>query len=360
MKKYLFTAFLLLLAEGSISAANWWENIKIGGDFRYRHEMIDEEGEDARHRHRIRARFNIAGEVSDNTKVKLQLATGSDDPVSTNQTLTDAFSTKSIGLDLAYLEYAPPQVAGLHLLGGKFDNPFYKPGSSELLWDSDFNPEGGTAVYNREFDNISVTIIGAGLWIMERSSDDSWLGAGQVAVGYKTDDDKSKVTFGGGYFNYVNTQGFATFYDDEDSFGNSVDGSGNYLNDYELMEAYIELSHKFNYIPVVVMGDFVTNTAADSLENGWLVGINIGQAKKPGTWALRYIYRNIEKDAVMGAFTDSDFRGGGTDAKGHEFGGDYQLSEKAAFKFTYFANTIGLDAAESDFNRMQIDLQLKF
>ena len=63
---------------------------------------------------------------------------------------------------------------------------------------------------------------------------------------------------------------------------------------------------------------------------------------------------------MLGAFTDSDFRGGGTDAKGHEIGGGYQLDKNTTFSVSYFVNTIGLDAAEEDFNRLQVDLQLKF
>ena len=52
---------------------------------------------------------------------------------------------------------------------------------------------------------------------------------------------------------------------------------------------------------------------------------------------------------------------GGTDAKGHEIGGAYQLAENAAFKLTYFMNEIGLDQDNSkDFQRLQVDLQLKF
>ncbi len=353
---------LMTAASGSVSAANWWEKIKIKGDFRYRHEMIDKEGSDARHRQRIRARLGISGDVNSQMNVGIQLATGSEDPVSTNQTLTNSFSTKSIMLDKAYLKYRPTQVPGLAIEGGKFSNPFYKPGHSELIWDSDLNPEGGNISFDRKFDsNISLTLIGAGLWIVERSAgDDSWLGAGQAVLGYQTDDELTSVSFGGGYFNYFNTKGYPTFFDTTDSFGNSVDANGHYLNDYELLEASVELSHKFENIPVVVMGDYVNNTAADSVNTGWLVGIHIGKAKKPGSWSARYIYRKVEKDAVIGMFTDSDFRGGGTDAKGHEIGGEYMLADNAAFGVTYFINKIGLDAAETDFNRLQIDLQLKF
>jgi hypothetical protein len=100
-------------------------------------------------------------------------------------------------------------------------------------------------------------------------------------------------------------------------------------------------------------------TTADSLNNGWLIGLRVGKAREPGSWAFRYIYRRIEADAVLGTFTDSDFRGGGTNAKGHEIGGSVILAKNTAFNVTWFDNTIGLDNGEG-FNRLQIDMQLRF
>ena len=354
---------LLLVSPGAVAADSngWWDSVKMKGDLRYRHEMIDVEGKDPRNRHRIRARVGIFGKVSDYTKVGIQMATGSDDPVSTNQTLDGAFSTKDFRLDLAYMETTHERLPGLKLTAGKFKNPFFKPGSSELIWDSDWNPEGGVLTYDGKFEDVSVKLIGSGLWIDERSSgDDSWMGAAQGMVRFHMNEKKSSIALGGGYFNYANTKGFATFWDDEDAFGNSVDTAGNYMNDYDLIEVFGEFTHHFDDIPVTVMADFVTNTAADSLETGWLVGMHLGKVKKPGSWALRYIYREIKKDAAVGLFADSDFRGGGTDARGHEMGGSLQLADNTTFNVSYFANTIGLAAAEEDFGRLQVDVQLKF
>ncbi|MCP4685271.1 MAG: hypothetical protein GY867_07460 [bacterium] len=359
-------ATVLGRADGA-SAEEWWEKMTVKGDLRYRHEMIDQEDKDARHRHRIRARFGIFAKASDYTKIGIQLATGSTDPVSTNQTLDGAFSTKNVGVDLAYFTTSFPKIDGLSLTAGKLKNPFYKAGKSELVWDSDYNPEGGVAVYKKDFDNTSLMLLGAGLWIDERSSgDDSWMAGGQVVLSHKLGDKKTSFAVGGSMFNYVNTKGFAPFYDD-DGFGNSldmvVDGDDTthvFGNEYELFELFGEASHKINQTPITVMGDYVSNTAADSLNTGWLVGVRVGKAKKPGSWEFRYNYREIETDAVVGTFADSDFRGGGTDAKGHEMGGAVQLAANSAFKATYFINTIGLDADESDFNRLQVDLQLKF
>ena len=337
------------------------ENLQLKGDLRYRHEMIDKEGEVTRNRHRLRARVGIEANVSPYTIIGLQLATGTNDPVSTNQTLDNGFSTKNIMLDLAYFEMKHKAILGLELKGGKFNNPFFKPGKSELLWDTDWNPEGGAVTFQRDFKYLSLTLMGAGLWIEERSSgDDSWLAAGQGILRYFLNEKKSSFAIGGGFFNYINTAGFEPFFDPEEPMGNTIDDSGLYVNEYELLELFAEITHNFNDIPVVVMGDYVTNTATDSLDNGWLVGIRVGKMKKPGSWSFRYIYREVERDAVVGTFTDSDFRGGGTDAKGHEIGGAVLLAKNTAFKATYFINTIGLDKEGSSYNRLQVDLQLKF
>jgi hypothetical protein len=142
--------------------------------------------------------------------------------------------------------------------------------------------------------------------------------------------------------------------------GNSVDTNNIYLNDYQIVEAMLEIGHEFDDIPVTLVGDFVSNTGADSLNTGWLFGVHIGKAKELHSWSVRYIYRQVEKDAVMGLYTDSDFRGGGTDAKGHEIGGSFVAANNSAFSVTYFINTIGLEGDGTGFNRLQVDLQLKF
>ena len=355
------TIGLFFVAPANAQHSSWTENVKFKGDFRYRHEMIDKEGKDTRNRHRIRARFEVLANVNQTTKVGLQLATGSDNPVSTNQTLDNSFSTKNLMLDLAYLEMKLQTIEGLSIKGGKFKNPFFKPGKSELIWDSDYNPEGGVAAFRRDLHNISITVITAGFWIEERSSDDdSWMVAGQCLLKYNLNDIKSSITAGASFFNYVNTIGFEPFFDAHDPAGNTVDTAGLYVNDYELVELFTEATHKLGNIPVVLMGDYVTNTSADNNCNGWLIGISVGKVKKPGSWSCRYIYRELGKDAVVGMFTDSDFRGGGTDAKGHEIGGAFQIAKNNALKLTYFMNKIGLDQNESDFKRLQVDLQLKF
>ncbi len=366
------TIVLIIILVGispNLNASDWWEKININGDFRYRHETINKEETDIRHRQRIRARVNIIGKVSDETKIVMGISSGSEDPVSSNQTLTDAFSSKGLLLDLAYFEINLTSIPGLKIIGGKAKNQFYRPGNSELIWDSDLRQEGISVDYSKKFDDFSVRLIGSGLWIQERSSsDDSYLAGGQALFTYNLSNKNGSVILGSSYFSYGNTKGFPTFYKSDDSKGNTATAMTvndetvyYYDTDFELIEVFGAFNFKAGHTHVTVMGDYATNTAADSLKNGLLVGLSIGKIKKPGSWALRYTYRNLEKDAVVGAFTHSDFGGGGTDARGHEINGSYQLMDNTTFAVTYFNNQIGLETNnKTDYQKWQIDLKFKF
>src|SRR6187549_3638637 len=141
-------------------------NVRFSGDLRYRHESINEEGQDERQRQRIRARFGVTADVAENVRVGLTLATGGDDPVSANQSLDTGFSRKPIGVDRAFFSWAATDE--LTFTGGKFANPFYRPANHHLIYDNDLNPEGLALRYARGnwFANY------AGLWVEERAAAD--------------------------------------------------------------------------------------------------------------------------------------------------------------------------------------------
>jgi hypothetical protein len=137
------------VAELPAASESWADRVKLDGDFRYRYERIDVEGSDTRSRNRIRARTNITAEVADNIDVGFGLATGGDDPVSSNQTLGGGGSSKSIALNLAYVDWEATD--GLHLFAGKFKNPLTKAGGQPLLWDGDWTPEGLALKFQRDW-----------------------------------------------------------------------------------------------------------------------------------------------------------------------------------------------------------------
>ena len=115
------------VSEPAPRPQSWVDTIKMKGDFRFRQESFDIEGRDDRHRQRIRARNEMTAQIQDDVIVGFGLATGGDDPVSTNQTLGGGGSSKGIVLDLAYAKWATP-VDGLSIMGGKFKNPFHRAG----------------------------------------------------------------------------------------------------------------------------------------------------------------------------------------------------------------------------------------
>jgi hypothetical protein len=350
----------------------WTDRVKIGGDLRYRYEWIDDERkDDDRNRNRIRARFNVAAEALDTVDLFFQLSTseaggdkGEGDPVSGNQTLTDAWSLKNIWLSQAYFDWHPAAIDSLHILGGKIKRPFITPGESELVWDSDVNPEGGVLAYARELDALTLYGNLYGFWIQENSSSsDNGLFGGQAGATYNFTafDNKAFLTGGVGYYDYPNTKGKPTFYDSEDSFGNSVLADGTYAEDFSEFNLYGEMGCEIKDFPVAVFADYVQNLDVGDEDTGWSVGFLVGKAKK-NKWEFRYLYKELKKDAVLGLFTDSDFAGGGTNVKGHEIDFAYQLAKNWTVATSYFNNKTGIsdDEEEEDYQRLQLDVLFNF
>lgn len=355
MKKALcaMAAVALMAPVASEAAVDW------SGDIRYRHENIDQDGKETRDRQRVRARLSASAEVAENIKAKLRLASGGDDPVSTNQTLDGGFSTKGIQLDRAYIEAVVME--GLKMKFGKMGVPFEKV--SDLVWDGDLNPEGVAAALS-----AGAVFVNAGaFWVEERSSDDdTFLFGGQVGTSLEAGG--ADVTIGGSIFAYDNMQGEAPIFDATDSFGNTVttvtaaDGSTTifYANDFTVFELFAEVGLTVGDVPVKVFGNYVVNDDAGAEDTGYLLGFKAGKAKAPGTFEVGADYRELEADAVPGVFSDSDSFGGGTNGEGLRLKGKVALAENTTLGATYFINSIDPDGADVDYNRLQIDLAVKF
>ncbi len=350
---------------------SWTERIQLKGDLRYRFETIKKEDADLRYRHRIRARPGLVAELAEGLEAVIQLGTGgADDPVSNNQSLTEAFSSKPIWLDLAYFDWTLPCFDSLSLLGGKMKNPYYKVGKTELLWDPDLNPEGLALRFEREMGIARPFLNSSAFFVQERSADDdTWLLGVQAGVKLSLLDEKLYALIGGGYIDYTNIERKEVIWDPTDSFGNSTvsldldgDGEGDLLaydSDYDLLNGFVEVGGKALGLPWALFGDLAFNTAADHGNTGWLVGALLGKVKEPHDFFLRYIYRQVLEDAVFGLFTDSDFVGGGTNGKGHEWNICFVAAKNVVLAFTYFYNRTPISSGE-DYHRTQTDLKLKF
>ena len=127
------------------------------------------------------------------------------------------------------------------------------------------------------------------------------------------------------------------------------------------MQAFAEYKFKLGGKSVAIFGDYAHNTKADENDTGYLFGVKYGSAKAKGQWDVAWFYEKLEADAVLVLLTDSDFGGGGTDAKGNVFQGTYAFHERWNFKATYFLNQNNLASGNArDFDRLQLDMNFKF
>ena len=350
----------------ALEGAGWASRIKFKGDLRYRAEGIWKEDAAERKRHRIRARFGFDAKVTEKSKAVVLLATGSDDPRSSNQTLGTADSgRKAIGLDLAYFQWN--WFEGSDLVLGKFQYPFWRPGQS-LFFDGDYNPEGGAVTYRNDLLFAS----GYGWWLDEQydsdrrgRNSDPWVIGGQVGLNVPVFDDGS-ITAALHYYDCRGCKDQSPLYADKPN-GNSayrIEGElRNFLAyDYNVLQFATAMSIPVGSLPLTIWGDYANNLASDvKYDTAYGLGAMIGKASSPRSWEAGAFYQSIDKDALFGQFVDSDFGDGNTDAKGWVLKGGYAPAKNVKLNATYFMNTINKDVGDSrDYDRLQLDINWKF
>jgi hypothetical protein len=321
-------------AEFNLSKVKW------KGDFRLRNQTDWKTNKEDRNRTRIRARFGFETYINELLKLGMHFTTGGDDPISTNQTLQDSFSTKEIQLDQAYIKYQPKQE--LIFTGGKFKNPYY---STTLVWDKDVRLEGINITAKRLF-KLGIFIIDE---VKESGADPYLVGIQAGALS------NQKLKLALSYYLYTHIKGYKL--DHSPDTNTKVDEK--HSCDFRLFNITSKiLIDKFN-IPLIIIGDYVYNT--DANDTGWLLGVWIGEKKikKPQQWQISYNYRVIEKDAVLDVFCDSDFHDGGTNAKGHKLEFKFGLLKNTILNLTYF-NTDIIDGNENDVDTFMVDVNVKW
>src|SRR5579862_4932868 len=113
---------------------------RFTGDVRLRGESFFQDTQPDRNRARIRVRFGVEGALNEDFLAGFAIATGSlGDPTTTNETFTNNFDRKTIGLDKGYITYNPVAHRWLSLTGGKFAYLWQR---TSVTGDPDLNPEG--------------------------------------------------------------------------------------------------------------------------------------------------------------------------------------------------------------------------
>ena len=131
---------------------DWLSRLSFSGDIRWRTEGFYQDNTNARTRQRVRLRLGMKAKISDELEADVRLASGNiDDPISTNQSLGDAFNKKAINIDRAYIKVTPGKTFGLgewnglSIYAGKMKNTIWSPSAgmgSEMIFDGDLTPDG--------------------------------------------------------------------------------------------------------------------------------------------------------------------------------------------------------------------------
>jgi hypothetical protein len=367
-------------------------NFNFGGDVRLRYEPFYKEGIPTRHRERVRLRLNITGKVTDEISGGVSLATGTlEDVNSTNQTMTGFFTRKNIGIDRMYMTYKPTWFKPMSVSGGKFAYNWVR---SPLTFDSDINPEGFGENFSFDIRNPvlkNITVSAFQLPLLEVAGGyNSGLYGGQLQTRWKLSD---KTNLGlhvaGLNFNRANPIAVAQPLALNPSLPNSNtvvrDAGGNVIG-YAYSFLYLDIIGQIDYalnprFPITVLFDFVNNTRGGHQRSGYWGDITFGKLREAKDIQFGYSNIWIEKDAVLGAFNESDLRSS-TNVRNHRFLFGYQAAHNLTLQWTMwygrladpFQNTALLPPAnrsacitpsaakceDTYLNRMQFDFTYRF
>ncbi|MCF6300417.1 MAG: putative porin [Proteobacteria bacterium] len=326
----------------------------FSGDFRDRFEYIDQRGNKTRTRNRIRFRIGSKIQVTDDASIGFRLASGQDEPFSTNQTLGDGFSTKDIRLDLAYFNWKLNDETTL--IGGKMQNPLYRSARTPVLWDNDLNPEGFSLIYDK--GDLRATLIGFSV-DERRAEDDILLFGGQVTKSFKVSN-TSKLIAGLGYYDYQNLQGSEPLFRGR-AYGNTLDINGNIAYDFNIAEAMLEFNTDLADRPFSLFANYFQNTQVDDQNSAYSLGFNYGRIKDKGSWDFGYAFLKVETNSVYGLLNDSDVAAGNTDSRGHLIRTGYALDKNKLLNLIYIDSEQNQSTDQpTQYDRLQMDFTLRF
>lgn len=406
---------------GDVNAVpEWLDRLKWEGDIRLRYQgdlfsdrnapeavfqsigqSIDNTLED-RHRERIRLRLGLNANVGPGVDAGVRIVTGNTtDPVSTNQTLGNTGNKYSLTLDRAFLKLTP--LDDLTLWGGRMPNPFF---SSDLVWDDDLNFEGAAVRYapgaldpQRAFKPF----VTAGVFPLQEIQEslgsrghDKWLYGAQAGLEW-VPGTRARFKLGAAYYHYDNLVGIRnpalgdTFNNPSApqfrQKGNSlfnIDNDGNAAtNLWALASDYrignLSLVADFaDFYPVHVIASFDwarnfgfdrdailarSGQSLDKAVDGYQFKLTVGHPTftwlEDREWQAYAGYRYLERDAVLDAFTDSDFHLGGTNHKGFFIGGSYALYKNTWLSAKWMSSD-EIKGLPLSIDVFQIDLNAKF
>jgi outer membrane murein-binding lipoprotein Lpp len=382
------------IAQARSNIGDWVGRFQWKGDLRYRNENIDQEfASSERNRDRIRLRAGFFARVNETLRVEVMAATTeNDDARSSNQTLTNFNSRKTLDLDVAYAEWQPAE--SWKATFGKMRYPWVTTPSG--FYDKDINPEGLAVGWQQGSTGLFANAWYVQLGERSAAADSNMAGA---QLGWRGDvGEGMRLTVAGGYFDHNAVQGYDAWQGGNvagnpfSAFGNSTTSTCRpgvpaigttptqtcIANDFNIIGVSSELAMSAGGRPLSFFVDYGQNTEADfssatipsELDTAYAAGVQYGRVSGAHTWELGYMYQQTEKDALFGQWIDSDFAAGNTDGNGHAFRIGYGFSRNFRLNGTYFLNKTNIDVptnisgigpvTEREYDRVQLDINMSF
>ncbi|WP_161814605.1 putative porin [Steroidobacter agaridevorans] len=328
-------------------------NLAFSGDARYRAESIDV-GPVDNDRQRVRARFGVQAEITDSLLTGFRLSTGEGDPRSAHLTFSGGYSRRSLGVDLAYLQWSiAPE---LRVVAGKVAYPNWQPAQSVFIG-GDFNPEGWSSAYRSDsgwFANAHH------FWLQTRADAADSRQSGLQLGFASAEDAPARLTVAAAYTDFTHVAGQKPFLDGVNPYGNSLNAAGELLNDFDVAELASELTMQRYPGSLTVFVHLARNVAASDDDLAYTAGVTVN-ASRLKHWRIGYHYTRIEKDALFGQLMDGDFGGGSTDSRGHAFRLSYRPAGRWSSSLSYLHNQVNISSmAPQPFDLIQLDIDFTY
>jgi hypothetical protein len=331
------------------------------------------------------------------------------------------FNKDAVVLDRAYIKYDP--LNWLSMSAGRIKNPFF---STDLVWADDLNFEGIAMTVKPDLSSVISgmpnTFVTAGWFpltsMVPNQTSLRTLMAFQAGADWQLGTKDNHVKLACSLYDYQGIEGVlqttAAFNAGSPSYLASEYGAGYRQHGntlfrinapaqmalagapqptWGLASSFRELNltgtvniAEFDPVHVLVTGDLVKNIGfnaaqiqartgtaiIDGNSLGYMGKVQVGAAKiqRRGDWNVSMAYRYLGSDAVLDAFTSSDFGLGGTNSKGTIIGANYGIEKNTWLSLRWMSSdlidsmipTANGVAATTKFSTdlIQLDLNTRF
>lgn len=357
----------------------------------------DADGQVIPRRDRMLARARLAAQLdaTDFVDVGLRLSTGNTiDPVTSNQTLGNYGSRLGVVWDRAFAHVRAGNTA--ELWAGRMANPFM---ATELIWSPELGFDGLAASLRSGLDapdgslQPRLTVGAFSLQEQAASRHDKWLWGAQMGASHSGPGTQWRG--GLGWFAYQGVTGQLnavdghgqddtappylqkgnTFYNIASS---SIDPSAALFalaGGYRLLNTTATVDTRVDHDRhIQLSADWVRNIGwhrqqvaartgidAPAANTAWLIKFSYGDPDphQAGDWQLAGSYRRVGADAVIDAFTDTEFHLGGTNAKGYTLGATYAWDTGACLSVKWMSSD-EISGPPLAIDVLQLELNLRF